>query len=141
DDYLKRLQESKGITIDLLIIDYLTIMDPNNTNGSLYQNGKALAEGIRAIAQKYNLCALSAMQVAKDAFDANDISAKDISESKAILETSDTLFAIIRTPQMKKEGIYYLKIIKLRDGDFKWIKCRFKMNKQYLLLEEDSIIE
>jgi hypothetical protein len=116
-------------------------MNPNVKNGTLYTNGKALAEGLRAIAQKYNLVAISAMQVAKDAFDANDITAKDISESKAILETTDTLFGIIRTPEMQKEGVYHIKAIKLRDGEFKWIKARFKLNKKYLILEEENIIE
>jgi len=141
DEYIKRFQEQTGITIDMLIVDYLTIMNPSIKNGTLYSNGKALAEGLRAIAQKYNLVAISAMQVAKDAFDANDMTAKDISESKAILETTDTLFGIIRTPEMQKENTYHIKSIKLRDGEFKWSKSRFTLNKQYLILEEENIIE
>lgn len=141
DAYIKKYQEMTGITIDVLIVDYLTIMNASVQNGSLYQNGKALAEGLRAVAQKYNLVTITAMQVAKDAFDANDITAKDISESKAILEAADTLFGIIRTPEMKKEGVYYIKLIKLRDGDFKWSKCRFTLDKKFLIINEDEIIE
>jgi len=141
DEYIKRYQEQTGISIDLLIVDYLTIMNPGIKNGTLYSNGKALAEGLRAIAQKHDLVCISAMQVAKDAYDANDLTAKDISESKAILETADTLFGIIRTPEMKKENIYHVKAIKLRDGEFKWSKSRFTLNSQYLIIEEENIIE
>ena len=141
DDFVKKYQEVTGVKIDVIFVDYLTIMNPGTKDGSLYTNGKALAEGLRAIAQKYNLVMISAMQVAKDAIDANDMSAKDISESKAILETADTLFGIIQIPQMKKEGNYYLKAIKLRDGEYKWLKCRFKFDKRYVTIQNDEIIE
>jgi replicative DNA helicase len=142
DAYVKRLQQAKGIKIDLLLIDYLTLMDAGKgMNENLYLKGKHLAEGVRAIAQKYNLVAISATQVSRDAFNANDINAKDMSESKAIYETADTIFGIIRTEEMKKQNIYIIKSLKLRDSEFKWTKARFEVDWKFMQIHNDSVIE
>ena len=138
DHHIKMIQEKKGIKIDMLVVDYLTIMKPDNAQGSLFTNGKQLAEGLRAIGQKYNICCVSAMQVGKDAYDANDINLSDMSESKGIIETADTIFGIIRTPIMRKEGKYILKLLKLRDGDFVWTKTHFELNRKFLKIENDT---
>jgi replicative DNA helicase len=140
DDYIKQLIEKKGIKPDMIIIDYLTIMNPGvgNKNGTLYTNGKALAEGVRALGQKYDAAVISAVQIAKDAFGENDLMAKDISESKAILETADLMFGIIRTEAMKKAKKYVLKLLKIRDGEFRWLKTGFDLNVNYLTIENDT---
>lgn len=142
DNYIKTWQQRSGLKLDVLLIDYMTLMDAGKgLNENLYLKGKTLAEGVRAIAQKYNLVAISATQVSRDAFNANDINAKDMSESKAILETCDTLFAIMQNEQMKKDKIYFLKCLKNRDGEFKWIRARFEFDSRYMQLLNDSVIE
>lgn len=142
DDYVKKLQRNTGVKLDMIIIDYLTLMNAGkNMNENLYLKGKALAEGVRAIAQKYSLVAISATQIAREAFNANNISMKDMSESKAILETSDSVFGIIQDEQMKKDKIYWLKCVKNRDGEFKWSKARFEVDWRFMLIHNDSVIE
>ena len=140
DNYIKKFEETKGIKVDMVVLDYLTIMAPENKgqNNSLFQNGKDLSIGLRAIGQKYNLCMVSAMQVAKDNFGASDIFLADISESKAIIENSDTMFGIIRTDAMRAENKYILKLLKLRDGGFKWEKTHFELNSKFLTIENDK---
>lgn len=143
DNYIKKFEENKGIKVDMVVVDYLTIMSPENKgqNSSLFQNGKDLSIGLRAIAQKYNLCMVSAMQVGKDNFGASDIFLSDISESKAIIENSDTMFGIIRTDPMRAENKYILKLLKLRDGGFKWEKTHFELNSKYLTIENDKKLD
>lgn len=142
DHHIKMLQEKRNVKIDMVVVDYLTIMAPDaNKNGSLFTNGKQLSEGLRAIAQRYDLCLITAMQVQKDNFGASDITLADIAESKAIVETADTMFGIIRTDAMRREGKYLLKLLKLRDGDFKWEKTHFSLNKEYLAIEGDTRFE
>ena len=139
DHHIKKLQEAKGIKIDMVVVDYLTIMSPDNkANSSLFQNGKQLSEGLRAIAQKYGLAMVTAMQVGKDNFGASDINLSDISESKAIVESADVMFGIIRTDAMRDESKYILKLLKMRDGDFKWTKTHFELNKKFLSIENDK---
>jgi len=141
DNHIKKLQEVKGIKIDMVIVDYLTIMSPNSkNNSSLFQNGKQLSEGLRAIGQKYEIAMVTAMQVGKDNYGASDIHLSDISESKAIVETADVIFGIIRTDPMRANGKYHLKLLKLRDGDFKWERTQFDLNKKYLNIENDTKI-
>ena len=95
DNFLQKLKDRKGIKIDLVIVDYLTLMVPPKSNGNgdtLYTKGKLLAEGMRALGTKWKVPVISALQVAKEAWNATNISLESVPESKAIPETADTFF-------------------------------------------------
>ncbi len=138
DAFIGMLEDQMQIKIDLLIIDYLNIMSSKgSTDTSLYGKGKALAEGSRSIGQKRNLAVLTAVQTGKESWGGNKISLADTPESKAIPETADTQFAIIRTDAMKKENKYRLDTLKLRDSEF--IECvYFDFNRKFLKIENDT---
>jgi hypothetical protein len=143
DNYIQKLKEKRGIKIDLLIVDYITLIAPvkGTTGDNLYQKGKSLAEGLRAIGAKWKIPVISAIQVAKDAWNAADITLEQIPESKAIAETADTFFAIIRTEEMKRQNLYRLKMLKQRDGDFSKSQFRINLNPTYLTLENDVFLD
>jgi replicative DNA helicase len=144
DNYLQKLKDRKGVKIDLVIVDYLTLMvPPGKANGSdtLYIKGKVLAEGLRALGSKYKCPVISALQVAKDAWNSSNISLESVPESKAIPETADTFFAIIRNEEMKRQNLYRLKMLKQRDGDFSKSQIRINLNPTYLNLEGDQFID
>ncbi len=143
DNFLKKLKEVSGIDIDLIIVDYITLIAPVKGSGgdTLYTKGKHLAEGLRALASKYNCPLLTSIQVAKDAWNSNDITLQDIPESKAIAETADTFFAIIRTEDMKLQNLYRFKLLKQRDGDFLKSQVKLDLNTTYLTLENDRFID
>jgi replicative DNA helicase len=144
DNYLQKLKDRKGVKIDLVIVDYLTLMvPPGKTNGSdtLYIKGKVLAEGLRALGSKYKCPVISALQVAKDAWNSSNISLESVPESKAIPETADTFFAIIRNEEMKRQNLYRLKMLKQRDGDFSKSQIKINLNPTYLNLEGDQFID
>jgi archaellum biogenesis ATPase FlaH len=142
DAHLKNLQDTKNVKIDMVVVDYLTILSPNDTkNGNLFQNGKQIAEGLRAISQKHNLAMITAMQVGKDNFGAGDINMGDISESKGIVEAADTMWGIIRTDEMRRQNKYMLKLLKIRDGEFLWEKTHFELVPKYLSIEKDVPIK
>lgn len=144
DQYCKNIQEKKGIKIGLIVIDYLTIMGlpkGSNIENNLYQRGKNLAEGVRALGYRYECPVITAMQVSKDAWSASDINLNSVPESKAIAETADTFWAIIRNPEMKRKNLYRLKVLKLRDGDFTYEQIMFDLNTKYLTVENDRFLE
>lgn len=144
ENSINLIHEITGKTIDFLAIDYIQIMRPIPSlqiDNMLYLKGKHLAEGIRSIATRFNLASLTMTQIAKEKYDANDILLNDIPESKAIADTSDSVFAIIRTPVMKIESTYQLKQLKLRDSNCEYERIRFDMNKQTLKIHNDSFIE
>mgnify|MGYP000040090384 CR=1 FL=1 len=141
DNHIKHLEESKGIKIDMVVLDYLTIMAEKKGDNSLFSNGKYLSNGLRAIAQRRNLAMVTAMQIGKDAQNAPDINIQDMSESKAIFENADSIFGLVRTSAMRLENKYILKLLKLRNGAFKWEKTSFDLDPNYLSIINDKKLD
>jgi hypothetical protein len=143
DNYLQRLKEKKDLDINMIIVDYITLIAPVKGIGAdnLYTKGKQLAEGLRALGAKYNCPVVTGVQVAKDAWNSADITLESVPESKAIAETADTFFAIIRTEEMKRQNLYRFKLLKQRDGNFLKSQIRLNLNPTYLTLEDDQFID
>ncbi len=141
--YLKQVKEEAGLQIDLLIIDYIQIMgcEKGVDRNMLYLKGEHLSVGLRAIAQRWNLACITATQIAKGKYGANDMDLNDMPESKAIADTADSVWGIILTPIMKMEGKYHWKWLKLRDCATDYERIGFEFNKDYLKLHSDYYIE
>jgi replicative DNA helicase len=143
DNYIQRLKEKRDIKIDLIIVDYITLMAPVKGIGAdnLYTKGKQLAEGLRALGAKYSCPVITGVQVAKDAWGSSDITLESVPESKAIAETADTFWAIIRTEEMKRQNLFRFKLLKQRDGDFLKSQVRINLNPTFLTLEDDQFLD
>lgn len=144
ENYCRSLEEKKKIKIGLIVIDYLTIMGVDRglkVDGNLYIRGKYLAEGVRNLGYKFDCPVLTCLQTSKDSWNASDIELNAVPESKAIAETADTFWAIIRNPEMKRNNKYRLKALKLRDGDFSIEQVMFDLNPTYLNIENDKFLE
>lgn len=143
DLFIQKLHDRLGIKIDLVVVDYLTLMVPpkGNNSDTLYLKGKHLAEGLRALGSKYKCPVITALQVAKEAWNSANINLESVPESKAIPETADTFFAIIRNEEMKRQNLYRLKMLKQRDGDFSKSQIRLSLNTTYLTLENDVFVD
>jgi replicative DNA helicase len=142
DLYVKKLTEIKKIKLDVLIVDYLGIMGVEkglDLRNNLYLKGKHLAEGLRYLADKYNMFVLTATQVSKDSWGANDLKLDDIPESKAIAETADSIWGIIRTDEMQRQNLYKLKVLKLRDGEHHLEEVIMDFNPKNLRIWNDRI--
>ena len=143
DNYIHKLEEVKKIKVNMILIDYISLMGIEkglDFSSMLFLKGKHLAEGIRYIADKHNCALITATQTDKAVWGANDIDLKNMPESKAIAETADSVWAIIRNPEMKKNNTYRLKILKLRDGEHKGEQIRFKFNTTHLTMEDDEFV-
>ena len=143
DNYIQKLKEKKGIKIHLLVVDYIALIAlPRNSGGdNLYTKGKYVAEGLRALAAKWNFPIITAVQLAKDAWNSADLTLESVPESKAIVETCDTFFGIIRTEEMRRQNIYRFKLLKQRDGDFLKSQVKLDLNPTYLTLENDQFLD
>jgi replicative DNA helicase len=143
DNYIQKLKEKRDIKIDLIIVDYITLVAAPKGLGAdnLYTKGKHLAEGLRALGAKYKCPVITGVQVAKDAWNSSDITLESVPESKAIAETADTFFAIIRTEEMKRQNLFRFKLLKQRDGDFLKSQIRINLNSTYLTLENDQFLD
>jgi len=143
DNYIQKLKEKRDIKIDLIIVDYITLVAAPKGLGAdnLYTKGKHLAEGLRALGAKYQCPVITGVQVAKDAWNSSDITLESVPESKAIAETADTFFAIIRTEEMKRQNLFRFKLLKQRDGDFLKSQIRINLISTYLTLENDQFLD
>jgi hypothetical protein len=143
DNYIQKLKEKKDIKIDMIIVDYITLVATvkGAMADNLYTKGKSLAEGLRAIGSKWSCPVITGVQVAKDAWNSSDITLESVPESKAIAETADTFFAIIRTEEMKRQNLFRFKLLKQRDGDFSQSQIRLNLNPTYLTLENDQFLD
>jgi replicative DNA helicase len=143
DNYIHKLEQSKGVKINMVIIDYISLMGVEkglDFSNMLFLKGKHFAEGLRYVADKHNCCVITATQTEKSVWGANDIDLKNIPESKAIAETADSVWAIIRNPEMKKNNLYRLKILKLRSGEHKGEQVRFNFHQDFLVMENDEFV-
>ena len=143
DNYIQKLKDKKDIKIDLIIVDYITLVTAGKVGAAnnLYTKGKFLAEALRALGAKYKCPVITGVQVAKDAWNSADITLESVPESKAIAETADTFFAIIRTEEMKRQNMYRFKLLKQRDGDFLKSQVKLNLNPTFLTLENDQFID
>jgi len=143
DNYIRKFEEVKRIKVGMVIVDYINIMSIEkgfDITNMLYLKGKHLAEGLRKIADKYECAVITATQTDKAVWGASDIKLADIPESKAIADTSDSVWGIIRNPEMKRNNIYRLKILKLRDGEHHEEQVRFDFNQKFLTMENDVLV-
>jgi len=143
ENFIRKFEETKRIKIDVFIVDYINLMSIEKGYGldtMLYLKGKHLAEGLRRLGDKYDICMITATQTDKSVWGASDINLDDIPESKAIAESADSVWAIIRNSQMKKENVYKLKILKLRDGEHHEEQIRFDFNNKYLTMDNDVLL-
>lgn len=136
-DYLSKM----NMKFDMLVVDYLTLLAPPKGADTLYIKGKVIAEGLRALAAKYQLAVISATQIDKDMWGADSIDISSGSESKSIPETCDTMWGIIRSEEMKRNNKYRLKLLKQRDGSFDKSMIMFDLNPVYLSIENEMFLD
>lgn len=143
DNYIKKFEEVKRLKVGMVIVDYINIMSIEkgfDITNMLYLKGKHLAEGLRRIGDKYECAVITATQTDKAVWGASDIKLGDIPESKAIADTADSVWGIIRNPEMKRNNVYRLKILKLRDGEHHEEQVRFDFNTKFLTMENDQLV-
>jgi replicative DNA helicase len=143
DNYIAKMQDKRNIKIDLIVVDYISLIAVTKAQGgdSLYTKGKVVAEGLRALGAKYNAAVITAVQLAKDAWNSTDITLDKIPESKAYAECADGVLAIIRSEEMRIQNKYRLKLLKQRDGDFSKTQIMLNLNTTYLTLEDDRFLD
>lgn len=149
--YIKEIEETQKFKVDVILIDYINIMCnyrlPNSE--STYLKIKQLAEDLRGIAVKYNLSIITATQCGRNALNGTDMNMEDVAESMGLLHTVDTCFGIIQTDDMRMgsgnvdtEGksipYYYLKILKIREGEGRDTKFKIEANYNKMKLIEKS---
>ena len=138
--FVSNIEEKMGFKIQVVIIDYMNILlnyrNPNTEN--TYMKIKQISEDLRGMAVRKELFVLSATQVSKGAWDSTDVRLEDIAESSGLVHTCDLIFAIIQDSTMHGNNEYWLKVLKIRDGEGKGTKCKFGIDYSHMKLTETN---
>jgi len=141
--YLRTLEDSKGIKLKVIIVDYINILanhrNPNSEN--TYMKIKQIAEDLRAMAQRNEWLIITATQINRSGYDSSEITMGNIAESAGLSHTADVMYGIIQDSSMHLQNEYWLKLLKMRNGQGKNSKCRYTINYEYMRLSEtDEIV-
>jgi hypothetical protein len=139
ENWLTKVEQSKGIKFKIVIIDYINIMknwrNPNSEN--TYMKIKQIAEDLRAAAQRNLWAIVTATQTKQSEFDATDLSMNSASESSGLVATVDGMFGIIQDPLMYTSNEYKLKLLANRDEGYKNSYKKFLVDYNYMRISED----
>lgn len=140
--YLKTLEETQDHKVNVLVVDYINILanyrNPNTEN--TYMKIKQIAEDLRALAVKRDLLVISATQINRGAWDSTEVKMENIAESAGLAHTVDVMYALIQDGMMHVNREYWLKVLKIRDGEGKGNRCRFTIDYNHMrLMETDDI--
>jgi archaellum biogenesis ATPase FlaH len=143
ESYLRTLEESKGIKLKVVIVDYINILanqrNPNTEN--TYMKIKQIAEDLRAMAKRNAWIIITATQINRSGYDASEINMGNIAESAGLGHTADFMYGIIQDSSMHLDNEYWLKILKVRKGTGKNSKCKYNIAYDYMRLHEtDEIV-
>ena len=142
ESYLKDLEENQDHKVNVLVVDYINILanyrNPNTEN--TYMKIKQIAEDLRALAVKRNMLVISATQINRGAWDATEVRMENIAESAGLAHTADVMYALIQDSVMHAEREYWLKVLKIRDGQGKGSRCRFTIDYEHMRLTETDDI-
>jgi replicative DNA helicase len=140
--YLKMLEESQDHKVNVVVVDYINILanyrNPNTEN--TYMKIKQIAEDLRAMAVKQNMLVISATQINRGAWDATEVKMENIAESAGLAHTADVMYALIQDSMMHANKEYWLKVLKIRDGEGKGTRCRFDIDYDHMRLTETQDI-
>jgi replicative DNA helicase len=108
---------------DVIILDYLTIMMPNNPDDvdmkRDYAKLKTIAEEVRAMAMDLDTPVLTALQSTRGSAGKEKISKEDIADSYAVMHVLDCVLSINQSDaekQVAKMRLYAAKVRDFEDG-------------------------
>jgi hypothetical protein len=83
---------------------------------------------------------VTATQINRNGYNSSDISMGDVAESAGLSHTADVMLGIIQDDLMRANQEYWLKVLKIRDGEGKGNKCKLNIDYNYMRLVETEEI-
>ncbi len=132
--YIKKLI-SKGINPDVIVLDYLNLIAPNEGDNS-YEKIKDITEQVRALTYVFKIPFISATQSVRSGFD-TEPELQHTSESMGTAHTADVMIGIFQNEEDNVLGILRMSIIKNRFGPNEGTRA-MKIHYPTLTLTEDD---
>ena len=142
ESYVSQIEEERQIKVGAVVIDYINILANyrNQNTENTYMKIKQIAEDLRAMGIRNNWLIVTATQITRNGYNSSDIGMTDIAESAGLSHTADVMLGIIQDDMMRANSEYWLKLLKIRDGEGKGTKCKLDIDWNYMrLIETDEM--
>ncbi|MCK9369627.1 hypothetical protein M0R04_06940 [Candidatus Dojkabacteria bacterium] len=135
--YIKEYQLKLGITPDVLIVDYLDKMNPNErvSADNISQKDKLSAEQLVDVLIEYNMMGFSASQQNREAINATELNQGHIAGGLTKINAVDWYFSIIFNQKMKAEGTMMWQCLKSRSSDAEGKQVGFIWDNTFLRIK------
>ena len=136
--FLKNLRIHRDFVPDVIFVDYLGIMAPNQSgrDSGLYEKGAKVATELRAVSCDLKIPIISAVQAnrsgAGGGYAGQDLGLENVAESAAISATADAIFSLWQNDDDKAIGKVNVNISKNRYGGGKLGGFSMQMNRDTL---------
>jgi DnaB-like helicase C terminal domain len=117
--YLDTLELVHGFKPDVVILDYMTLMDVNVRDYRI-SIGK-LAQNLRGLASMRNFALMTVAQGNRLSKNAKQVTSNHVAEDWSIVATSDTFITYSQTDEEKNQGLARILVDKSRKSNDKWL--------------------
>lgn len=134
--YLKTYEVEYGYSPDILIVDYLDIMHPNEgiKNLSISEQDKLKAEQLTELLHEYNCVGLSASQQNRDALNKSTPDQSGIAGGLSKVNAVDNYISIHMDPAMRLNGQMLVYFLKTRSSDGVGKNAQLMFNPNNLII-------
>lgn len=136
DSFITKLSH-KGFKPDIVVVDYINLIQPVSKNLNSYEYVKEISEQLRALAFKYKIPFVSATQLNRGAFNTASPGMEGISESIGLAATCDVICSLWQEEEDRELGIINMGMQKNRFGP-NFGNGAFKCNYNTLTLKETN---
>lgn len=114
--YVEKLSRKRGFKPDVIVVDYINLLQASTPTGSSYTDIKAISEKLRALSYHFACPMVTATQLNRDAFNKVAPGMENTSESIGLSMTADAQFAIWSDEDDKEMGHIHMACQKNRFG-------------------------
>lgn len=138
--YLKEFELKHGYMPDLIIVDYLDIMEPNQrvSADNVFEKDKRVSEQLRAIGSDYNAVMASASQQNRGAVDETVIKQSHVAGGISKVNTCDWWVSVIANSTMRAANECAFQYVKTRNSDGEGKTIYLQWTKNIRILDQDS---
>jgi RecA/RadA recombinase len=117
--YLKEFELVNNYIPDLLVVDYMDCMSPNQqvSDDNISAKDKLISEQLHDLGEDYSMCVASASQQNRSAVTATELNHSHIAGGMSKLNAVDWYMSLIFTPAMKAAGQMGVQMLKARSSD------------------------
>jgi len=138
--YLKEFYLHYNMTPDMLILDYLDNMSPNEfvSADNVFEKDKRSSEQLRQIGVDHNMFIATASQLNRSAVNATEHNHSQIAGGISKINVADVYWSIIMTEEMRAMGKIVFILQKTRNSDGLGVQVHLKWDGKYLRIVDEE---